>query len=301
MARWPAAVLALAIAFSLPARAQSQSENLKHAKDAFDYGDFAGTSRILDRLDIDALPQESDRVEAYRLDGLSHYYLGKPTQAEAQQAARVAFFNLLKEDPDYQLDPLFVPPDAVAFLDSVRHDQETVLAPIRTYRRARLEEQQREQEARRQASMVGPGGAPVEKRFAVNSPIISYLPFGLGQFQNGNPGLGSVFAAGEGVSGLTSALSALMIEALRDPTTGMFKGASFGDQNYAQAQAFNIAKWIGAGIFYALWISGAIEAAVHYVPQRPLNEPLPSAAPAGPLKPPTAVAPTAPVPAIKPQ
>ena len=289
--RWTSAGTAVAIALLFlpaPASAQSALDRLRQARGAFEYGDFPTVIQLLEHQtdhhsDVEGLATEGDKVEAYKLLGLSHYYLGKPSIAEAQQAAREAFFELLKQNPDYHLDPLFVRPDAVALFDSVAKEGEQELALIRRYHRAKLEETAREEEARSLASLrraPAPTPTVIERHLAINSPLVTALPFGMGQFQNGNAPLGIGMAVGQGAGALTSMISFLMISVLRDPKSGDFSGNS-----YTLANNFYISQWVGAGIFYALWASGVIEAAVHFVPQRFVSD-APSAAPDGPLKPP---------------
>jgi hypothetical protein len=273
--------VALAVAIqALPARAQT-ADALKRAKELFDYGQFAMVIEILEHESvIESFPEDKDRTEAYKLSGLSHFFLGKPTLPESRQAAYGAFFNLLKQEPDYKLDPLFVPPDAVSFFESVKTEQEAQLRPIREFLRKKQLQDELLNKARASATLQSGG---MERRLAVSSPVVALLPFGLGQFQNGNPSLGIGMAVGQSIAALTSLLSYLMIYVLRDPQSGEFKSNSL-----TLAQNFYISQWAGAGVFYALWIAGAIEASVRYVPERLLTQP-PSAAPAGPLKPPDSV------------
>jgi hypothetical protein len=299
----PALAAFLLLCLSAVARADTAGENLKTARDSFDFGDFASVVRILEReTDIEGMQGEADRIEAYRLLGLSHYFLSKPAVGPAparpaastdadRRAARAALFNLLKQNPDYQLDPVFVPPDAVAFFETIRREEEPVLGPIRRYRKA-AEDTPR-----------GPPVPPVvvDHKIAVSSPVVALLPFGLGQFQNGNVGLGVGMAVGQGLGALTSILSFVMVDVLKDPSSNEYKAG-----NYALANNFYIAQWVGAAVFYGLWIAGAIEASIRYVPERTVGadelsksviraQSLPSAAPAGPLKPPAQERP-APVP-----
>jgi hypothetical protein len=85
------------------------------------------------------------------------------------------------------------------------------------------------------------------------------MPFGIGQFQNGDQSLGTALATSQIVAGATSAGSALLIEALRDRSTGKFQSGS-----YNIARNLQIAKWVSAGAFYALWIGGALQAAIKF-------------------------------------
>lgn len=257
------------LSLAVPALAQTATDRLKQARDAFEYGDFDGTVRLLaDLPESGLLALESDRIEAYRLLGLAHFFRGDAREATT------AFFGLLKQNPDYALDPFYVPPHAVAFFDRVRKDHEALLSPIRERRRRRLREQELEDQARRAAEerrrqMLTPQQIPdvLEREVALNSRLVAAMPFGLGQFQNGHASLGSGLATLQVATGATSVLAFLAVEGLRDPDTGAFRGA-----NYQTARNLDLVKWIGAAAFYALWLGGAMDANVRFVPRRVVSE-----------------------------
>ncbi len=244
----------------------SPVDAINRARRNFDYGDYPAVSRILTRLDVTAIESLELRVDAYRLLGLSLFYQGK--RGEAYRA----FLELLYLDPDFQMDPFYVPPAAAEAFNEVRRDAEAQLAPIRAQKRSEQEAKRRtlEEEAarRRQRELEDEQRkltalAPVvERRVVTREFWVTMLPFGVGQLQNGDRGLGIALATGQVVAGATSAGSALLIEGLRDSGTG-----KFGEGNYMLARRLNVAKWVGAGIFFALWMGGAIHAAVHFQPE----------------------------------
>jgi hypothetical protein len=263
----------------------SPVDALNRARRYFDYGDYPAVSRILTRLDLSAIESPELRIDAYRLLGLSLFYQGKRGEASR------AFLELLYLDPDFQMDPFYVPPAAAEAFNEVRRDAEAQLAPLRAEkrgveeaRRRALEEeaQQRrkrelEDEQRRLAAM-----APVVERRVVQREFwVTMLPFGVGQLQNGDRTLGIALATSEVIAGVTSAGSALLIEGLRD-STGKFSSGS-----YPLANKLNVAKWVGAGIFYALWIGGAIHAAARFQPEGVPVERLVTNGSGGPLPVPT--------------
>lgn len=287
-----AAALLAALA-AMVARADSGPDELKRAHDAFEYGDFAKTVELLQGVPDQVALSESERIEAYRLLGLSSFYLHRTA------AAQQAMFELLKQDPDYQLDPFYVPPDAVAFFDEVRRRNEPYLAPIRERRRERKQAQaellaRRKEAERRRAAPVKP--VLIERHELRSSALVAWMPFGLGQLQNGSPKLGTALLASEVGAAVVSLGSYLLIEALRSSETGRFSAA-----NYALAQRADTVKWASGGAFYLLWLGGAIEANIDFVPTHDLGETaqLPSAAPLGPLSPPDeAAAPSKPGPRL---
>lgn len=297
----PAPALTRSVAFAAGsllfvahALAQTPGENLKRARDAFEYGDYARVVQLAKGLpESGALPVEVDRIDAYRILGLSHFYLRQTTEAEQ------AFLGLLRQNPDYQLDPFYVPPIAVAFFDEIRKRNEPYLAPIRERRnrqvreeqaaeRARAEEERRRREAESRPLVVEkPVPVYVDRQVLEHSRFVASMPFGLGQFQNGDAGLGVGLLAGQALSGALSVAAFVAIEALRQPDTGRFAGGDLG-----AARTFDAVKWIGAGLFYLLWAGGAADAHLRFVPSR-LVEP-PAAAPAAPLPLPRTIRPRLP-------
>ncbi len=272
----------LLLALPRPARAdgpeadETPIESMRKARAWFEYGDYASAAKLLSRLIEQGKFEAADlRGEAFRLLGLSHFYLG-----HNKDAGR-AFLEMLLLNPDAELDPFYVPPPAVAFFEQVKHDAEPQLAPLRRARlaeeearkkRAVAEAQARERldeedEQRRQQQQSAPQNAVVEKRVVQREFWVSLLPFGMGQIQNGDRTLGIALATSETIAGATSAGSALLIESLRDGSTGTFNASV-----YPLARRLNVAKWVGAGLFYALWIGGAIQASVRYQPETPLDD-----------------------------
>ena len=258
-------------------------EAMRRARNYFEYGDYASTARILKRL-IDSGKFESAdlRAEAYRLLGLSYFYQTK--RGDAYQA----FLELAYVDPDAELDPFYVPPAAVALLEQVKKDAEKQLAPLRAQRRAedearrriaqeeanRRRQREREEEQRRLSALA----PTIERRVVQREFWVSLLPFGVGQLQNGDRTLGIALATTQVIAGATSGGSALLIETLRDPSTGKFGGGV-----YPLAQRLNVAKWVGAALFYGLWLGGALHASVNFQPETQLPDRLVTSQPAAAL------------------
>jgi hypothetical protein len=188
------------------------------------------------------------------------------------------------------------PPAAIDFFEEVRRRENGNLAPIRLAiqkdreeedRRKRREKEAMEaaEEIRRLAKLqLVPPPQIIERKVSQSSVLVAWMPFGLGQFQNGHTKLGTTLAITQTVAALTSVASFLSIEALRE------SDGRFTKTNYAIANRFDIAKWVSAGLFYALWMGGAIDANARFVPERIASE-APSAAPTGPLTAPAPVEP----------
>jgi hypothetical protein len=225
-------------------------EKLRQARANFDYRNY-GTAADLaqDLIDNRALERTPDQIEAYRIVGLSRFFQGRTEEA------RIAFINLLSLDPDFQLDPFYVPPQAVSFFERVRADNQALLQPIRERRRAAQEALRQEEEAR--ARLLAQGQAQpqvIREQIIRPSPAVALLPFGVGQFQNGNTALGVTFAVTEAVAAITSVSCWVWVESQRS-STGYFPSSV-----YSTALTVRDVQ-IGAGIaFFVLWAGGAVEA-----------------------------------------
>ena len=254
----------------------SAVEAMNKARVTFEYGDYAGAARLLNTLvEVGRFESPALRAEAYRLLGLADTYLNR--QGEAYSA----FLEYLYLEPDAELDAFYVPPAAVAFFERVKKEAEPKLAPIRAQRRAELaarrkaaaEEAERRhqvelEEERKRLLTLQPS---IERRIIQREFWVSLLPFGVGQIQNGDRTLGITLATSQVIAGAASAGSALLIEQLRDDSTGKFGNRGAGSP-YALATRLNIVKWVGAGIFYALWAGGAVHAALRYQPEQQLPD-----------------------------
>ena len=45
-----------------------------------------------------------------------------------------------------------------------------------------------------------------------------------------------------------------------------------GGTPYRTAQRLDVVKWVGAAVFYALWVGGAVHAAIRYQPEEQLPD-----------------------------
>ena len=266
-------------------REPSSVEAMNRARVTFEYGDYPQASKLLSALlEAGRFESLSVRAEAYRLLGLSLFYQGRKGEAYR------AFLEYLYLEPDAELDPFYVPPAAVSFFEQVKKEAEPQLAPLRAQKRAEQEARQKQvaqeaerrrqrelEEERKRLQQLQP---PIERRVVQHEFWVSMMPFGIGQLQNGDRTSGTVLATAQVISGAASAGSALLIEQLRDSTTGRFDNRSGGSSPYETARRLNVVKWVGAAVFFALWAGGAIDAAIHFKPEEQLPDRL--LQPAGP-------------------
>jgi len=272
-----AIVMQLAQGQPAPEQSRAAADAMARARVTFEYGDYAQASKLLSALvEAGRFDSLQTRAEAYRLLGLSLFYQGRKGEAYK------AFLEYLYIDPDAELDPFFVPPAAVSFFEQVKKEAEPRLQPLREQKQAQLDAQkraaaeeaerrkQRELEAeRRRLQEISPS---IERRVVQHEFWVTMMPFGIGQLQNGDRKLGIFLATAQLITGAASAGSALLIEQLRDNATGKFDDNGPGATPYKSAQRLNVVKWVGAALFYGLWVGGAIQAAINFKPEEQLPD-----------------------------
>jgi hypothetical protein len=260
------ALVPLLLALSLAAPAE-----LKRAKDRCAFGawaDCAGT--LIPFLAREPVLSDDEAVEAWRLLGLSEFHLGD------LPSARTAFVNLLSFDPDYTLDPFLVPPPIVDFFDRVKRESEADLAPLRERKRALREQQRLADEAKRRllAEEQARSGPPA-KVIKVQERIylLNWLPFGAGQFQNGDRSKGTAIAVGELTLALVNVAALVAHGQIADDRSRMCTSSQPGcsappytDDDRTLLGRLETVKYVSAGLFWALYGYGVWDAHRHFVP-----------------------------------
>jgi hypothetical protein len=279
----------------------SPAQELERGKIAFGRAEYARTIEILRPLlyPEPRLESESSIVDAHRMLGYAHLF-----ERQNEQAAQ-EFRRLLQLRPDFRLDPLIDPPLVVDFFNGILKQQEGELAELERKRR------EAEAEERRRMDAIRNGPAIIERRYLRNSLAVSLLPFGAGQFQNGQRGKGwffltteSVFA-GVSVAALTTnfALYGLrpriqckeapvptMTTTSTAPTTTSRGGSAApavengcspgfvpnGDQD--RSKLLLKVQVISGGLFFAMAAWGIVDALVNFRDETPLPaSPVPAA------------------------
>ena len=260
-------MIALLIALTLAAPPE-----LKRAKDRYEFGAYSEAAAALRQLLKNPTQlTDAEAVDAYRMLGISEYQLGD------KAAARTAFVNLLSVEPDYALDAFLVPPAIVEFFDGVKKEHEAALAPLRDRKRELREQQRLAEEAKRkllseEASRTG----PPEKVVLVEERVylFNWLPFGAGQFQNGEKAKGTAIAAGEIVLGLVN-ISAILFhnQIAQDRTRTCVSGQAgcsnppYYDSDRQLLSQVDTVKYVSAGLFWALYAYGVWDAHKNFVPR----------------------------------
>lgn len=266
--RW---LLLSALACGLPLlAAAAPTDQLQRAKDLFEYGEYDQARRLAeDLLSKNVLATDEALIDANRIVALAYLY---GERADRLEKAQQYFLQLLSVEPDYRLDPFFTPPAALEFFERVRQENEERLSPIREQRRLAKQARAAEEAARRrfleQRAREVDLQAPPETRYVQkNHMALIFLPFGVGQFQNGDRAAGVAIASIQLAAGLTSLGSYLTVEGLKN------ERGRYAQAELRTARAFNTTKWVSAGLFYATWVYGVLDAWRGYEPERVIDGP----------------------------
>ncbi len=249
-------------------------EELQRGKNAYDRGEFRRAVEIVRPLlypDL-RLQSENQIVQAHRILGVSYLF-------EKQQAAATGEFRqLLQIRPDYHFDPLLDPPEVVDFFNSVRMDYGAELAQLEAKHKQAERARQRDKE---ECEKVRAGPAFIEKRVGRNSFTVSFLPFGAGQFQNGQRAKGWGFLTAETVLGAVSVgafATNLAVYGLRPQRTCRYDvGDSVCPPNAIDHTDENRSRWLtrvqvaSGAMFFGAVAWGIIDAIYYYQPETQLS------------------------------
>ena len=261
------AALAAAVIL-VPAAARTEPERLRQARNNFEFGKYEEAIRLIDEAsEKKQLAGGAELVEAFRIQGLSHFYLGRRAQA------RRSFVKLLSSDPDFQLDPLLVPPLAIDEFESVKAENEATLTELRMRSRAAREERRLEEEARRKLlegdERKGREADPVRvvrfvERVERHSLLSTLLPFGVAQFEQGRNTTGAIFAGAQVVTIVGSILSYTVVQSKLEPS-GQIKR-----DNLVVAQRWRVVNWISFGLAALTYAGGVTDAVLRFQEERSL-------------------------------
>jgi hypothetical protein len=261
-------VFASAVVVS-PARADD-FDDFEYARQAYEARNWRETIRRFDALVGSEPPRLSDPVyivESRKYLAAAYVFENQPERAEAQ------FERLLDQEPNYEIDPNAFSPDVVAIFNRV----DRRMTQLREEREARERaEREAAQERERQRLLREnqrlrdlEARAREERVVSERSRVIATVPFGVGQFQNGNVGLGVLFAVSEVLlGGAAIGLFAAWLEVANSlpsvPDPDIIP-PEFQDLA-VQEQAYRVLNQISFGLWAALTVAGIAEAHLNFVP-----------------------------------
>jgi len=232
------------LAFALAQSTTPAGDDLRRAKNEYSYGNYAvAADHLRSLLYPMRLITDEQVIEARKLLALCYYQTGQLDGVGDE------FRKLLYLDPDYKLDPFEVPPPIVDDFERVREKLQPELDVIR----------QRKSDVQLAVRLPKGVRRVVTSRAIEHSALGTFLPFGVGQFQNGETRWGVFFAATELL--LLAANIAAYVGLLQH--RGYF---SNDDGTRTLVQRLTLAQYGSAGLFGVTWALGVYQAQSHFVP-----------------------------------
>lgn len=280
-ARWLA--LVVAVSCLAPTARADDLADFEAARAQYDAQHFEVAVQLFEDLLLGPVPRVRNvalRLESRKYLGASYLFVGRGDDARDQ------FRQLLEEDAAYTLDPLGFPAAVQTAFNEARLQLEARQRAAEQATAERLDEEERqrllrlaaEQERLRHLEEL----ANYETIVLPNSRALASMPFGTGQFRNGNRVFGATLAVGElallaGSVGTYVGLRALLATAARcgvEPDCVLDRGdpndPPTGDelQFIDRERRVRVSNYILTGGFVALMLVGIIEAHVNFVPER---------------------------------
>ena len=256
-------LLLLALELAAPPSAE-----FNRGKAAYERAEYSRAIEVLRPLLYPELRLETEGqvAEAHRMLGVAHLF------EKQNELAGQEFRKLLQMRPDYRMDALLDPPQVVDFFNGVLREYEGELAQIEQRRKqADLEERQR-REAYERAKM---GPTVVERHMIRNSFTVNFIPFGAGQFQNGQRKKGWGFLLSESALGAVSVGAFATNFALygfrpKSPCVAQEMGPCKIDlTNQHRSEALTRVQVVSGGLFFAVAAWGIADAILNFKPEVP--------------------------------
>ncbi len=203
--------------------------------------------------------------DAYFLLAATLFRLNRAEEAHALLDAMAA------KRPDAEPDPLLLPPEVVdGFADAKGRVRERVAEQQKERERLRLEaEAARVREKRELDVRIAKleNLARVESIREPHSRWVAAVPFGVGQFQNGEKALGWVLLVSESLALATCAATVVVYDRAIDDAYATRDQPGVSRQYLARATAARTVNVISAITGLAFGAAGLVEAQVNFVPE----------------------------------
>ena len=243
LAPWRLALLvaAVALAWQAPKAAGSPSKEFDDARSVFRTGRYKDAIPKLTALlyPQSRLSESAELAEAHLLLGVAYYETGDRGSADREIEAALAL------DPTLEISTATFSRDAVEFFEKKRGELD----------RKGREEEERLERARRQQlkKRITESAFVLEKR----NYLINFVPFGAGQFQNGERGKAIFFAVTEGSLG-TISLGLFAYQLLR------YSNGRVPVDEVDATRNLQVAQITSGALFFGFMAWGIIDSLSHY-------------------------------------
>jgi hypothetical protein len=234
----------------------SPVERLQRAERAFDNADYDILRPLLEPVLVpdSEFRDRQQRRRARTLLSVGLYFEAQQVTDASQRrellsAVQAQFLEILRDEPDFELNPLIFPASIVEQFEEVKEEHAEELEEIRLAR-ASSQADQRDQ---------GLQTIYIERQVDQRSLALNFFPFGVGQFQNRQPVKGAFFGSAQALALGANMAGYWMVESLRGPD-GYYEAGSATQS----ARQWQTTQYIGLGVFAGLYAWSVIDALVTY-------------------------------------
>lgn len=267
--------LALVLLVGAPASsvAQPRGSALSRAQSAFSTRQYEQVVTLLRPMlfPISKFTTEAEEVEAYKLLGISHYWLSllkkKPAEKKRhRKQAERQFSRLLTLRPGFRLAKLRYTGHLRTFFEGVRRKLKAAASPLKALeaeldfcRKKNLLVSHRFRDYRDKCQSQ----VLVTQRIVKRYYFWNFVPFGAGQFQNGHKLKGALFAASQAAM-LALNITALILGETRYVRNGPNRTVLRDQKSRARAADVQKLTIASGTLFWSLVLWGIIDAIVFY-------------------------------------
>ena len=259
----------------LPVAPTSPHDAFDRGRTAFERAEYKRAIEILSPLLYPEmlLDSEGEVVQAHKMLSVAYLFENKPDEARRE------FLELLRQRPSFRFDPLLDSQRVVTFFDTVLKEHQAEIARFKRLK----DEKDAAIAAQNQRTLKLLQAPPTVVRYERHSLSVALIPFGAGQFQNGERRKGWWFFGAE------TALAAVSLGAFvtnfalygfssergcTDPNNPDGMQCRPGNIDYTQEDTSLMLTRIqvGSGVaFFAVAIWGVIDAVRNFKPEVPLD------------------------------
>jgi len=249
----------IALALAAGRASADEFEEFASAKNAYEAGEYETAVGRFEALKATQPKNKGLVEELHKLLAESYLFLGNTTEAENN------FIEILSDDPNFALDPLVFPIDAIDFFTEVKLRHAERLAALSAARAAEEEAHRKaeEQKSRLETEKLKRNvyvGRDVRHR----SVLVALLPFGAGQFQNEHHVKGALFLTSELLLSAAAVTTFILHERLRPVAADPVESASDLARYERLEKGTRIANTACLTALGAVAVTGIIEAMIHF-------------------------------------
>ncbi|MDD9939675.1 MAG: hypothetical protein OXU20_01315 [Myxococcales bacterium] len=255
--------------------AANEFDEFQKARSAYEVASYELSAKLFGALVGGEVPRLQNRslvLESLKYLGASLLFMGETGRAEN------TFERLLRMEIDYVLDPLAFPQEVQVAFARVKGRLQSALVEKRQAEQEREQAREaavvheRERARARQARLLKLASTTrIEEQ---RSRLVAMVPFGAGQFQNGDKELGFLLAASQVVALGVSITGYVLYEQLRAEArlASPLDNTSL-EENESKEDLYRNTNRISMVVFAALAIAGVVDAQLRFQPTRVTERP----------------------------